>query len=244
MEGNCNYCELLGTKPHCGNCRIMRVQSVECRVPRQVDCSLGEMLEYIATSEYPDERFMVGDYAIVQSCAGIKGKLKVILADFNHDIDENGATSPATFIIIGIDGGWNFGLASNKWETSELHNRLPLFEKMLPKEISEYAAVTAKKTATSGQNSTLVDTYNKLFPLSEIEVCGGNYYSFPGEGEQYALFNNQRARSLGFSWWLRSPFKNYGSYSCYINSETGYAYSLVEKEYRAVLGFSVKSKLQ
>lgn len=110
-----------------------------------------------------------------------------------------------------------------KWLNEEFFEQLPdwLQKKIVP---------VVKKTYTDGK---IVETVDKIFIPSEIEVFGKTKYSKKGEGEQYEFFKEWHNRVKGYkdsdcAWWhwLRSPGSGNNSNFCIVNSNGKYNSSL------------------
>ena len=87
---------------------------------------------------------------------------------------------------------------------------MPRFLSLLPEEWRDVIKPVGKVTGTGGGSEEVVSTDEKLFLISQAEVCGDSTYTADGEGEQYEYFKDaanvikRRGGSAG-SWWLRSP---------------------------------------
>lgn len=89
---------------------------------------------------------------------------------------------------------------------------------------------TVNKLTVSGRSSSTIKTSaDELFLLSEIEANGSAYYSFAGEGSQYAYYaagNSPKKTANGSAcrYFFRSPNKTYNTHFCTYDSVSG-AYS-------------------
>lgn len=138
----------------------------------------------------------------------------------NHDDYSDGSgKAPLTFQLHEVYNTDykmnNTATNSTGWESSEMRKtHLPTILAKMPAEVRSAIREVTKLTSKGNKSSTIVQTSDKLFLLSEIEITGASTYSFYGEGGQYAYYkpgNNNAKRlsqELGGStvaWWLRSP---------------------------------------
>ena len=105
----------------------------------------------------------------------------------------------------------DFGNAGG-WKKSKMRNvYMPRFLSLLPEELRDVIKPVVKLTGTGGGSDDVTSTDDKLFLLSQAEVCGDSTYTADGEGEQYEYFKdaanriNRRGGSAS-NWWLRSPY--------------------------------------
>lgn len=117
------------------------------------------------------------------------------------------------------------GSSSNKWDTCELRTMyLPEILSKMPTEVRS-AIRSVTKTTTSGyQNTSKVQTSDKLFLLSEIEIFGSSVYSFGGEGTRYEYYTKgnspiKRINNAIDWWWSRSPYSGNSADFVRIGSE-------------------------
>lgn len=150
----------------------------------------------------------------------------------NHDVDKNGNKTNFTLCfhdlyiekemnrIITNNGGWRDS-ELRKWLNEEFFEQLPdwLQKRIIP---------VVKKSSTDEE---IVETVDKIFIPSKIEVFGETEYSKKGEGEQYEFFKDWHNRIKGLekdkhstSYWLRSTRP--GSYSSFygVNSNGDWYY--------------------
>lgn len=149
-----------------------------------------------------------------------------------HDVDENGNKTNLTLCFHEIYtrkeinytcknyGGWTCSKL-RKWLNEEFFNLLPdwLQKKIVP---------VVKKTSEDGE---IVETVDKIFIPSEIEVFGKTKYSKKGEGKQYEFFKDWHNRIKGLEedkcstcYWLRSPYSGYNDLFCIVASSGSYDY--------------------
>ena len=146
----------------------------------------------------------------------------------NHDIDENGNKTNLTLCfhdvtemkpmntkMTSIGGGWRDS-ELRKWLNEEFFDLLPdwLQKKIIP---------VVKK---SSEGEEIIETVDKIFIPSEIEVFGETKFSMEGEGEQYEFFKDWHNRIKGFKedkyaawYWLRSPYS--GNYIGFCGVDSG-----------------------
>ena len=147
----------------------------------------------------------------------------------NHDVDKNGHKTNLTLCFHDIYtrkeinytctnyGGWTC-CKLRKWLNEEFFDLLPdwLQKKIVP---------VVKKTSEDGE---IVETVDKIFIPSEIEVFGKTKYSEKGEGEQYEFFKDWHNRIKGLEedkcstfYWLRSPYSGNSNRFCVVASFGG-----------------------
>lgn len=81
MEAKCGFCNFFGEKQHCHNCKVFNETVIH--VPKEITCSLSELVEYINSNENISERLGVGDYKSIELYTG--EKVKIILLDIDKD---------------------------------------------------------------------------------------------------------------------------------------------------------------
>lgn len=110
-----------------------------------------------------------------------------------------------------IDGGWDkYLMRSHLQPGGEIYGAMPA-------ELTAHIRPVFKLTAAASENSTIIQTVDYCFLLSEVEVFGYTSLSFPGEGTQYSLYGSTNIGSELFhkklangtgetsDWFLRSP---------------------------------------
>ena len=152
----------------------------------------------------------------------------------NHDVDKNGNKTDLTLCFHDIYtrkeinytctnyGGWTCSKL-RRWLNEEFFDLLPdwLQKKIVP---------VVKKTSEDGK---IVETVDKIFIPSEIEVFGKTKYSEKGEGKQYEFFKDWHNRIKGLEedkcstfYWLRSPYSGNSNRFCVVASFGGYLSSI------------------
>lgn len=118
------------------------------------------------------------------------GNFKVRVIGENHDIYENGKKAPLTFEFVEyiqavpytIEGNY-----SNNWETSELRNFLNnKFVNYLPKDLAD-SIKQVKKDTCKGGCEEIVNSTEKIFPLSATEINAEKYFNVK-EGCLYQFY--------------------------------------------------------
>lgn len=131
---------------------------------------------------------------------------------FHHDDRVGGGKARITFGLKGLypptkkhqetdtnAGGWNASLIRS-YLNGTVYNALPSDLKSVIKQVN-------KPTANGGSQAgtIVVDSEDKLFLFSEVEVFGTNGRSRAGEGSKYPIFTDSSSSIKGSDWWLRSP---------------------------------------
>lgn len=119
-------------------------------------------------------------------------------------------------------------MASNGWKESAARNtELPSVLLQMPIEVQSGIKEVKKITSAGGLSSTLEETVDKLFFLSEIEILGTTTHSFAGEGTQYAYYaagntpikNYSPSDASPYMYWTRSPDNSNSGFYCLINDD-------------------------
>ena len=165
----------------------------------------------------------------------------------NHDVDENGNKTDLTLCFHDIPVNHLMDKKITKksgWRDSGLRKWLnEKFLNLLPDWLQKEIVPVVKKTFVDGK---IVETVDKIFIPSEIEVFGETKYSEKGEGKQYEFFKDWHNRIKGLgkdkhskSYWLRSPISGYYSIFCTIGSNGVYSYGNAGYAYGVVPCFSI-----
>ena len=118
-------------------------------------------------------------------------------------------------------GGWG-DCARRKWCNEVYLNAMPEILRNAVKEVKI-------KTSAGNQSTTIVETNDKIFLPSEVEIFGSIKYSVAGEGEQYACYKNATANRYKLPkwsssnasnvYWERSPYSGSSTIFCYVNAD-------------------------
>lgn len=236
MEQKCGYCELLGKKPHCHNCKIMKTNTQ--RTPQKITCSLDEIIELFKSESAIEERFMPGDYFTITLYTG--EEVKITYIDSQKDILADGTgRAKGTFMITGIRGRYQKSkINSNNVNDCDIEKYfIPSFMRLLPAVLVENIKPVIKPIAVSGRDN--VENFERKFWLfSESEIFPCSNYSKVLEGEQYEFFKSGvEARKFGDYVWLRSPYRGDSGWACVVSEDGGYDYGNAWGFYGVVLGF-------
>lgn len=247
MEPKCGYCDLFNIKYHCNNCKLLHAnKSGEKRAPKNIDCSLEECIEYISTHEDFSDRFIVGDYKLIELYTG--ERVKLVIIDTYKDRLSDGSIAPVTFGVLVVSGYYEMNeLDTNEgsWRDSLVRNVfLPRIFKLLPSILIENAAVVIKKTSAGEESNEIIETEDKAFLFSEVEFFGETINSYGGEGEQYEYFEKAENREFGKFSWLRSPYYVSSRSFCYVYDDGSAYWNAADCNYALPFGFCVKSKNQ
>ena len=175
--------------------------------------------------------------------------VEVKIGDFGHDIDANGKTIPVTLIMSQC---FNASKAMNTtntnaggWKNSNFRvNLLPSILANFPQEWQDIIIGAMKKSSTGSQASGIVETEDKLWMLSEIEIFGAITYSFAGEGTQYPIFpdaasRGKTANGVAANWWERSPYNAGATYFCLVATSGVVGFNNASYSYGVLLGFGI-----
>lgn len=155
----------------------------------------------------------------------------VNIIGFNHDDYADGSgKAPITFQL---HNGYatTYAINSSNDNTTSWGNcamrtsRMSSILSLMPSEVQAGIRKVNKLTASSGTDTTIKTTEDKLFLLSEVEVFGSNNYSNSGEGKQYDYYSagNRKNKSLigssnNSAWWERSPYKGGTVSFCWVDT--------------------------
>ena len=145
----------------------------------------------------------------------------------NHDTYTAGGIAPLTFGLHDCYGTKYQMNSSNtnstSWDGSKMRTEtIPAILAKMPVNIQNGLRAVNKLTATSGTNSKIKKTSDKLFTFSEMEVYGSANKSHAGEGKQYDYYKagNSKVKKVGSTasmWWLRSPgAAEYDNFFCLV----------------------------
>ena len=198
--------------------------------------SISEFDEII-NKNFQYKRIMLKDGSVVT--LDIIGK--------NHDVDEKGNKTDLTLCFHDIiaanrmnkrlknKGGWRDSCL-REWLNEE-------FFDLLPDWLQKKIVSVIKKTSEDGK---IVETVDKIFIPSEIEVFGQTKYSQEGEGEQYEFFKDWHNRIKGLEedkystwYWLRSPYSGNSDCFCSVTPSGGYSANFADFTYGVVPCFSI-----
>lgn len=113
------------------------------------------------------------------------------------------------------------------WDSCEIRtSTLKTLLSLMPTEISSRVREVNKLTVARYENDSIYTVADKLFLLSEMEVCGKTTYSKKGEGNQYSYYaagnsKSKKVTNSSTSWWLRSPNISSSYTYCQITSSGG-----------------------
>lgn len=115
---------------------------------------------------------------------------------------------------------------NTSWQSSAMRvTHLQSLLAKMPPEVQSAIKEVNKLTSKGNKSSEIIQTSDKLFLLSEIEIVGASNSSFYGEGGQYAYYRtNDKVKRLTqdrggstVAWWLRSPSRIDGGAFCAVN---------------------------
>ena len=193
--------------------------------------------------------FEVGDEKPITLTNG--ETLTIQIADFNHDVDNNGNVVPCTFVtkeLMKTDKRMNAtGTNAGGWANSEMYGYIQgeVYE-MLPADIQALLTPVVKKSTEGSKSTNIISSTDKLFLLSYSEVGFGTSSPYGDEGTKYPIFTDATSRkkykvgatSASF-WWLRSPYTSSTSYFYYVNSSGSYSSYSANSSYGVCFAFAM-----
>lgn len=179
----------------------------------------------------------VGDYKNDRLKDGTAVQFRLI--GLNHDVTKSGLVVPMTWEMVDCMPDrypWERGNDNHgPWPTTDLHRRMNDPDgdiyKLMPDAILEFAVPILKLSVNAAEGGNrLVESEDKFFIKSEVEMYGRTIYSAPGEGRWYEWYrqenvpwhkmrNGNREYTM-----LRSQVKDNRYFFCYV-STNGAAYN-------------------
>ena len=186
----------------------MAIQPIQ---PNFADNTWDAIIEACHSGKVPDT-WVTGD-SKTMTIDGVNYQVDIV--GKNHDTYTAGGIAPLTFGLHDCYGTKSQMNSSNtnttSWDGSKMRTEtIPAILAKMPVNIQNGLRAVNKLTATSGTNSTIKTTSDKLFTFSEMEVYGSATNSHSGEGKQYDYYKagNSKVKKVGGTasrWWLRSP---------------------------------------
>lgn len=148
------------------------------------------------------------------------GNMQVDIIGKNHDDYADGSgKAPLTFQFhkcIGYGKMHSSAGNSMSWRGCTMRTATMVsWLNSFPADLQSSVRAVTKKTATSGSSGAILNTSDKLFLLSEVELLNATGSSYAGEGTQYEYYKTEAKRkkdsyagSSEVTWWLRSPRKS------------------------------------
>lgn len=187
-----------------------------------------------------DVEFVIGDFEHDDLVTPVNGHTKAVITLLQKDCLMDAATMSKS--VYGQNnsehgymnktntnvGGWT-ECARRIWCNNTYYNALPGWLRNLSKEV-------VKKTSAGNQSSTIVNTNDKVFLASEVEIFGSISCSKSGEGTQYQYYKDASANRRknpywsfnhnGNYYWERSPKGNTSDDFCNVDFEGGRTYDV------------------
>ena len=220
--------------------------SIECPThpPQKLPYSIDVLVDKIVNNTLPED-LVVGDYIDVELYTGEVVRFYVV----GTECDKNGSktldyTFGTTFVDLRLkmnDDATN----TTSWKESKMRKvYLPRLMRLLPKSLQDNIAPVTKYTSAGNQSKRIIETEDKLFLFSEVEIYGKTSLSHEGEGKQYPFFEDKENRKIENYPWLRSP-SGVGSHSfCYVYDAGGSYYYNANYSTGVAFGFCLSSKNQ
>lgn len=133
----------------------------------------------------------------------------------------------------------------NGWNGCRMRTTvLPEILLTLPAELQSVIKTVVKKSSAGNQSSNIVQTNDKLWLASEIEIFGTLTYSKSGEGSQYPYYatSGNRVKMVSNAaafWWERSPYATDATYFCHVNASGTASYSNASYSHGVAFGLCV-----
>ena len=191
--------------------------------------SWEQIIAACQTRQIPDT-WDVGD----QKAMSIDGTDYIIdIIGGRHDEYADGSgLAPLTFQFHEVYSATYYPMHSSpinsvSWQASVMRQTtIPGLLAKMPTVVQAALREVKKQTSKGNKSSELIETADKLFLLSEIEIAGTSNYSFYGEGGHYSYYyrGNDKAKRLiqdrggsTVAYWLRSPSRSDSGAFCVVN---------------------------
>lgn len=145
----------------------------------------------------------------------------------NHDTYASGGTAPLTFQMHDCYDSHSMKESSSNsggWSSCDIRKKhLPAILELMPDEVKAAIREVDKLTSAGYASSDIVNTADKLFLLSEVEVFGSSSKSVSGEGVQYDYYKAGGSKikaknGTATNWWERSPVSGSQESFCRVTS--------------------------
>lgn len=207
------------------------------------DCTWGQIIA-VANADLARTWWQPGDQKDVELLDGTT--LRFEIGDFDHDLlEDRSGTAKLTVIMLHLEektrqmnktqktyngattwnnGGWSL-TDMREYTNGEFFEKLPLV-------LQKFIEPVIKKSTAGNKSTEIIETVDKCFLLSTIEVNGNTSEPYNLEGKQYPIFTDNTSRikclangeGVATNWWLRSPCPGSDSNFYYV-SNGGYWYS-------------------
>jgi len=196
-------------------------------------------IEQLMKSPSKKKMFKIGSCKEEELYTGEKVKIQLISLNPDDEVVSEDNKANAAFMFF-IDGEYEMNeqcTNSGGWGESKMRKTyMERFFKLLPEKLQKVIKTAYKKTALPG-TGTIINTPDKLFLPSEIEVTGEVHYSHEGEGKVYEYFKNNE---LPAKWiWLRSPCATNATSFCGWNIFGCVYYNIAYSALRVALCFCI-----
>ena len=191
IEGDNRYWRVTGANQRKTGTPYIDLEVMEVKKLKLSDYSWSAIAK-ISDSGKAKDLFSIGDIKYVES---LDSYVRII--GFNHDdLADGSGKAGITFEMVSLYNANtpmnDFATNIGGWADSTIRNDLTgIVMKTLPEDIQSVIKSVKKKSASGGDyQGYIVETEDKLFLLSEVELYGGVNYSIEGEGFQYEYYKN------------------------------------------------------
>lgn len=201
--------------------------------------ALGRAPEYFSIGETKQVALTTGEI------------ITLVLVGFNSDplVSNPSAYAPYTFHMQDCLNATQQMEASNTnvngWNGCKMRTTvLPEILLTLPAELQSVIKTVVKKSSAGNQSSNIVQTNDKLWLASEIEIFGSIPYSKSGEGAQYPYYSTTSSRikkvnNAAAMWWERSPYGSDAAGFCVVGSDGSAFYYSASYSFGVAFGLCV-----
>lgn len=182
-----------------------------------------QQINYIANNGLAEQYFSVGDEKTITLSTG--EEITLVILGFNHDnLADGSGKAGITFgtkeLLQDTYQMSNDSISSTRWDTCTMYlQTLPIIFSQLPNDlqlvIKEVYKSTDEKLYIDSEEVSTVNSSNKLWLFSEVEIDGTQKDYYADEGSQYEYWktvkdgtiNENRIKyinNITTKWWLRS----------------------------------------
>lgn len=204
-----------------------------------------EQIVYTCMANCVPDTWKIGD-SKTMTIGGTSYQVDII--GKHHDVYSDGSgTAPLTFQLHDLlPTLYQFDTKAtqdNEWENCAMRKtHLPTIMSLMPSEVQDGLREVNKPTCVGAFSSTIRNTADKLFLLSETEVFANRTYAIGTEGKRYEYYiNNSAIKKLhggtNNEWWLRSPDVETGTCYCYATVDNDSSYDYPTEKYGVSFAF-------